>query len=144
MFDIGITELFLLGVVALIVLGPERLPHAARMTGAWIGKLRRTLASLQVEIEREVDASEVQARLKQEAERSGLTGLAKELEGTVSDAQRIGEELLDNNSISHATSPASKPVTTTPVTTTPVTTTDKTPPIQEKEKHSGLNAPEVD
>ena len=87
MFDIGFTELLLLGVVALLVLGPERLPHAARMAGAWIAKIRRTFISLQVEIEREVSASEIQARLKQEADDAGLTNIAHELEETRSQYQ---------------------------------------------------------
>ena len=86
MFDIGLTELLLLGVVALIVIGPERLPHAARMTGAWIGKIRRTFASLQVELEREVDASEINARLKQEAEGMGLNDIAGELADEIKEA----------------------------------------------------------
>ena len=96
MFDIGFTELLLLGVVALLVLGPERLPHAARMTGAWIGKVRRTFASLQVEIEREVNASEVQARLKQEADNIGLTDIAKELGETTANAKKQGEKILQS------------------------------------------------
>ena len=104
MFDIGLTELLLLGVVALIVIGPERLPHAARMTGAWIGKIRRTFASLQVELEREVDASEIKARLKQEAEGMGLhdiTGkLADEIKEATSDMSQLKAELESDNIIS--------------------------------------------
>lgn len=106
MFDIGFTELLLLGVVALLVLGPERLPHAARMTGAWIGKVRRTFASLQVEIEREVNASEVQARLKQEADNIGLTDIAKELGETTANAKKQSEEILQSTNTNIKATPA--------------------------------------
>ena len=50
MFDIGFSELLLFGVIALIVLGPEKLPQAARTAGQWYAKLRRTISTLQSDI----------------------------------------------------------------------------------------------
>lgn len=70
MFDVGFSELLLLAIVALVVLGPEKLPHAARMTGAWVGRIRRTILSVQAEIENEVAASEMRARIQAELERA--------------------------------------------------------------------------
>lgn len=64
MLDIGFSELLLLAIVALVVLGPEKLPHAARIAGAWIGRIRRTVSSLQAEIEREVAAQEMKAQME--------------------------------------------------------------------------------
>ena len=55
MFDIGFSELLLFGVIALIVLGPEKLPQAARTAGQWYAKIRRTVSTLQSEIEAELD-----------------------------------------------------------------------------------------
>lgn len=66
MFDIGFSELILLGVVALIVLGPEKLPHAARMAGAWYGRIKRTIATVQQEIAQEVDALEIRQQMEAE------------------------------------------------------------------------------
>jgi sec-independent protein translocase protein TatB len=66
MFDIGFWELMLVGVVALLVLGPDRLPEAARTAGLWASRARRAVASLRAEIEREVDLSELK-RLEREA-----------------------------------------------------------------------------
>ena len=66
MFDIGFSELLILGMLALIVLGPEKLPHAARVAGAWYARIRRTVASVQAEIEQEVNALEARQRLQQE------------------------------------------------------------------------------
>ena len=58
MFDIGFSELLLFGVIALIVLGPEKLPQAARTAGQWYAKIRRTASTLQSEIEAELDLAE--------------------------------------------------------------------------------------
>jgi sec-independent protein translocase protein TatB len=69
MFDVGFSELVLLGIVALVVLGPEKLPHAARMAGAWLGRIRRAMTGIQIEIEKEVAAQEMRDRINKEIAR---------------------------------------------------------------------------
>ena len=54
MFDIGFSELLIIAVVALLVLGPERLPRAARMAGLWVRRARAQWYSVQAEFEREL------------------------------------------------------------------------------------------
>ena len=66
MFDIGFSELLLFGVIALIVLGPEKLPQAARTAGQWYAKLRRTVSTLQSEIEAELDLAETRQQMQNE------------------------------------------------------------------------------
>lgn len=66
MFDIGFSELFLFGVIALIVLGPEKLPQAARTAGKWYAKLRRTVSTIQSEIEAELDLAETRQQMQDE------------------------------------------------------------------------------
>lgn len=66
MFDIGFSELLLFGVIALIVLGPEKLPQAARTAGQWYAKIRRTVSTLQSEIEAELDLAETRQQMKEE------------------------------------------------------------------------------
>ncbi len=66
MFDIGFTELLLCGLVALVVLGPERLPVAARMAGLWIGRLKQSFSSIKSEVEREIGADEIRRQLHNE------------------------------------------------------------------------------
>ena len=66
MFDIGFSELLLFGVIALIVLGPEKLPQAARTAGQWYAKLRRTVSILQSEIEAELDLAETRQQMQNE------------------------------------------------------------------------------
>ena len=64
MFDIGFSELLLVGIIALIVLGPERLPKAARSVGMFFGKIRRMLNNIQQEMEQEIRNQELQEKLK--------------------------------------------------------------------------------
>lgn len=66
MFGISFSELLLVGLVALVVLGPERLPGAARTAGLWIGRLKRSFNSIKTEIEREIGADEIRRQLHNE------------------------------------------------------------------------------
>ncbi len=59
MFDIGFSELLMIAVVALLVLGPERLPKAARFAGLWVRKARAQWYSVKTEFEREMAADEL-------------------------------------------------------------------------------------
>lgn len=76
MFDIGFTELLLVGVVALLVLGPERLPVAARSVGRGLAQARRAMNALRAQVERELDAPTLDSaplqRLEQEI-RQGIS-----------------------------------------------------------------------
>ncbi len=66
MFGISSSELWLLGLVALRVLGPERLPGAARTAGLWIGRLKRSFNTIKQEVEREIGADEIRRQLHNE------------------------------------------------------------------------------
>jgi sec-independent protein translocase protein TatB len=67
MFDIGFSEIVLIMVIALIVVGPERLPRLARSVGLWIGKIRGFVASVQAEIDHELAAEELRKTLARQA-----------------------------------------------------------------------------
>ena len=75
MFDIGLGELFLCFVIALIVLGPEKLPKVARMAGKWTGQARSYMRNLSNELERETHAADIKKRLE-EANRAARAELA--------------------------------------------------------------------
>ncbi len=68
MFDIGFSEIVLIMVIALIVVGPERLPRLARSTGLWIGKIRGFVASVKAEIDHELATEELRKTLARQAE----------------------------------------------------------------------------
>ncbi len=59
MFDIGFTELLFVGVVALVVLGPDKLPAAVKTLGMWLGRIKRTVTSIQTEISEELRIEEM-------------------------------------------------------------------------------------
>jgi sec-independent protein translocase protein TatB len=65
MFDIGFSELFLIAIVALVVLGPERLPKAARFAGLWVRRARAQWYSVKSELERELASEELQRTLRE-------------------------------------------------------------------------------
>lgn len=66
MFGISFSELLLVGLVALLVLGPDRLPGAARTAGLWIGRLKRSFNAIKTEVERELGADEIRRQLHNE------------------------------------------------------------------------------
>ena len=59
MFDMGFTEMMLIGIVALIVIGPERLPGVARTAGKYFGRLKRFMTSVRADVEQELRADEL-------------------------------------------------------------------------------------
>jgi sec-independent protein translocase protein TatB len=67
MFEWGFWEFVLIGVIALVVIGPERLPRVARVAGLWIGRARRTLGTVQAEIRRELKADELKEIMDKQA-----------------------------------------------------------------------------
>ena len=80
MFDIGFFEMLVIALVALLVLGPERMPQAIRTVGVWIQRARNTMGSLQGELERELKLQEVQQRLTEEKKK--LTAMAQPEQAT--------------------------------------------------------------
>ena len=66
MFDFGFSEMLVIGVIALVVLGPERLPVVARTAGEWVGKAQRFVAQVKSDIDRETELSELK-RIQDEA-----------------------------------------------------------------------------
>jgi len=65
MFDIGFGELMMIAVIALVVLGPERLPKAARTLGTLLRRVREGWESVRAEVEREIEAEELKQKLKE-------------------------------------------------------------------------------
>ena len=93
MFDVGFQELTLIGVIALIVVGPERLPRMARTLGLWMGKVRYYVGQVKRDIEREVRAQELKEMLDKPAgELDDLYKVAEETKGTLDQARdALGE-----------------------------------------------------
>lgn len=97
MFDIGFAELLVIGVLGLLVIGPERLPGTVRTVALWIGRLRRSFSDIRSEIEREVGADEIRRQLHNE---SVLASLKESKDQLNKEMSKAGEGLRDiENSI---------------------------------------------
>ena len=92
MFEVGFSELVMVGLVSLLVIGPERLPKVARLAGFWIGKMQQMVTSVKLEISQELHAEEIRQLLKENETMYQLDD--KIAEKTLSDAA------------THSTSPA--------------------------------------
>ena len=83
MFDVGFSEVVIIAIIALVILGPERLPKVARTLGFWVGKARRMVADVKADIDREMRESEL-ADLRKLGDE--ITDVKDEIEKTSSDA----------------------------------------------------------
>ncbi|WP_422446362.1 Sec-independent protein translocase protein TatB [Endozoicomonas sp. ALB091] len=88
MLDIGFTELLLVAVIALVVLGPERLPQAIRTTAYWVGKIRRSFQSVKEELEREIDADGIKQQLHNEAVMKELNKTREQFQSQINDLKK--------------------------------------------------------
>ncbi|QEY23618.1 Sec-independent protein translocase protein TatB [Neisseria animalis] len=93
MFDFGLSELLLVGAVALVVLGPERLPQAARMAGNLVGRLQRLVAGVKQELNTQVELEELR-KAKQEFENAAAQ-FQEEVKHVGKDAQDSLNEITD-------------------------------------------------
>ena len=94
MFDIGFFELLLIGVVGLVVIGPERLPDAVRTSVRWWTQIKQTLGSAKDELEREVGADDIRRELHNERVLKELRESQQAMERTFSEAERKFEQDL--------------------------------------------------
>ena len=105
MFDIGFLELVLVGIIGLIILGPERLPVAARTLGRWIGRAKRMVSQFTQEIDKEIEIEELKAQLKKQGESLDINSDVRQIQETVSkalqEAERDAEHLYENELPEH-------------------------------------------
>jgi len=91
MFDIGFSELFVIGVVALVVIGPERLPKVARTLGVLFGRLQRYVTQVKSDISREMELAEL-GKVKSEFENAARS-FQSDMESQAAQAEREVREL---------------------------------------------------
>ncbi|ALG67419.1 Sec-independent protein translocase protein TatB [Beggiatoa leptomitoformis] len=128
MFEIGFGELVLIGVIALIVIGPDKLPGAARTAGLWIGKMRRFVSSIKDEVDKELKLQELQQTLK-EVEKNSIQQFVEETRKTTSDLQ-------------NALNASAMPAPATPIKTdTVAAVSDTLSPTADKPAEQRTNTP---
>ncbi len=92
MFDIGFWELLLIGVIALVVLGPERLPGAMRTTAKTIRSIRQMATGFRQEVEQQLRLDEMHQNLKK-AEKLNMENLAPELQESVDELKEAARSV---------------------------------------------------
>jgi len=112
MFDMGFTELALIGIVALIVIGPERLPGVARTAGKYFGKLRRFMTSVKADVESELRADELRDILKTQQEelqtlKKAVSDVGKDVDNSINDIANSTVETSSDASAEVETLPGS-------------------------------------
>ncbi|WP_029654775.1 Sec-independent protein translocase protein TatB [Marinobacter daepoensis] len=111
MFDIGFLELLICGVIALLVLGPERLPTAARAAGRWIGGARRMVGQFTSELDRQLKAEELREELRKAGD-VGLDDVEKTVRGALDEAKKYEHMILpDDQARKTRPAPATRRVT---------------------------------
>ena len=111
MFDIGFTELMVIGVVALIVIGPERLPGVARTVGHLAGRLQRYVADVKADIGREMEFDELRKMRDsmQQAATEVETSVRSELSNTEQDLNKTVADAVEDKSIAPETAAMPEP-----------------------------------
>ncbi|WP_022948104.1 Sec-independent protein translocase protein TatB [Methylohalobius crimeensis] len=104
MFDVGFWELTLIGLISLLVLGPQRLPGAVRTTALWLRRARQMAATVKAEIEHELALEDVKSSLERDQSFRQLKALERELRRPVEVEPRTGE-----GDSSERSSPAAAP-----------------------------------
>ncbi len=94
MLNIGPFELLLIFVIALLVLGPERLPQAVKTAGLWIGRFRRSFYKVKAEIERELNADEIRRQLHNEAVMEEIRDAKARVETVARETRRSADNLV--------------------------------------------------
>ncbi|MDQ7074253.1 MAG: Sec-independent protein translocase protein TatB [Gammaproteobacteria bacterium] len=96
MFDIGFWEISLIGVIALLVIGPERLPAVARTVGLWVGKMQRFVSNVKDDVNRELETENLKKMLgDQESQIQELKGIMSNVQKEVNEGVQKAQDSLD-------------------------------------------------
>jgi len=116
-FDVGASELVVIGVTALLVVGPDRLPRVARTAGLYLGRARRAVYQLRLEVERELNTEDLE-RARQLVQR-GTLPLDELLEPAALASPRAASGERADTAADQQTVPVSQPQAAVPVTAPP-------------------------
>lgn len=97
MFNISPTELLLVAIVALIVIGPEKLPSTIRTASLWIGRFRRSFYQVKADIERELNTDEIRRQLHNESVLAEIENAKKHVEEAAEDTKKSVENIVSSD-----------------------------------------------
>ena len=123
MFDVGFSEVVIIAIIALVILGPERLPKVARTLGFWVGKARRMVADVKSDIDREMRESEL----------ADLRKLGDEISEVKNEVQNAAGEVADDTGVESVVESIKKSADDIQSSVSDVTATDDSTQLTESE-----------
>ena len=144
MFDVGFPELVLVSIVALVVIGPERLPETVRTIMLWLGRIRQTFTNIKTELEQEIGADEIRRQLHNETVlkdlRDSKETITNTISGTLKDidqsVKEIDESVKGIESPAEVNKPDAVSEEASPDSNPPKTATDKHKDSDESERRT--------
>ncbi|MBN6540516.1 Sec-independent protein translocase protein TatB [Acinetobacter pittii] len=106
MLDVGMTELLCFAIIAILVLGPDKLPEAARFAGRWYVRLKRYITNLQNEIDQELRLSEFRKEMQEELNR--IEALERKVQQQLEEIQK--QNISENIDKAEATKSVPQPI----------------------------------
>lgn len=145
MFDIGFPELMVVSVVALLILGPERLPETLRTLGLWLGRLRRSFAAIKTELEDELGMDDIRRQLHNESVMKEMERIEAEVKNSLdaedAEATAASERQTENSiappqpAATGDTSQADNPTKSSAATDSPAPVADTTKATNDRANH---------
>ena len=132
MFDMGFTEMMLIGIVALIVIGPERLPGVARTAGKYFGRLKRFMTTVKADVEQELRADELREILARQQQEDTISDAGQEIEQEANALSDAGEAVVQTVAETSAGDSVAETVAESSAGD-PVAETASAPPAEEAE-----------
>ena len=123
MFDVGFSEVVMIAIIALVILGPERLPKVARTIGFWVGKARRMVADVKSDIDRE----------RRESELADLRKLGDEISDVKNEVQSAAGEVADDTGVESVVESIKKSADDVQSSVSDVTATENSTQSEESE-----------
>lgn len=133
MFDIGVSELAVIGVVAMIVIGPEELPRVARTAGHLLGRLRRYVADVKSDIGREMELAELK-RMQEQVQES-----AQDVKNAINEQMQSVE-----NDLQHAIPGSVAPIATPVLPESPLAPQSLAATVESAQSHAEETIPPVE
>jgi len=106
MLDVGMTELLCFAIIAILVLGPDKLPEAARFAGRWYVRLKRYITNLQNEIDQELRLSEFRKEMQEELNR--IEALERKVQQQLEEIQK--QQLSEHQEVTETPKTTQKPI----------------------------------
>ena len=99
MFDFGFWEIAIIGIITLIVVGPEKMPELARKAGLYVGKFKKFVSKIQNDINNEIKSEELKEQLSIKDEESSLSQTVEQAKSSIDEIKKEAAKISDLSSV---------------------------------------------